>query len=661
MSRSLSNKSVDMAGPLSQVEAMIQGLRTSRSHGVLVWDLDGRIAEANPAFCQMLGYSEAELQNLTYKQITPVHWHAMEDALLSDRLRGGGSCEVYDKEYRRKNGLSLAVETHTFVMRDAAGRPAGMWAMVSDLSQRQRAEQELARVKALLESALEQSPAGILIADASDTTICMANRVSQEMMGMSLSEQLTISMENVGPLQCLYPDGSPLAMEDAPLAQALTRGRTVRNMEMGFRRPDGAEFWVLANGAPVRDASGAQIGAICVFLDITEQKQAQARQLALERQLAQAQRLDSIGQLAGGISHDFNNALTVIQCNLSMALLGLTKGQALYDLIAEAYKAADSAAGLTRQLLVFARPQPLEQRLIDPNFLIDRMQKLLGRLIGEHIVLVTKLGPDVGSIRADVGQLEQVIVNLVVNARDSMPGGGSMTIETRAVDIKAGDSELAPGPYVMLAVSDTGCGMPDKVRRRAFEPFFSTKARGRGTGLGLSIVFGIVKQHGGAIELSSEVGQGSCVQILFPRVEQPPESLRLEPQTLAQLRGGDETILVVEDDVPVRDFAVKLLRSLGYRVIEAVNGAEAAQAARAYRRNIQLLVTDVIMPRIDGVTLAKTLRQACPELKVLFTSGYLDTTVLPDPDLTAEVHFLGKPYNAHLLAEKVRDILDLDT
>lgn len=391
-----------------------------------------------------------------------------------------------------------------------------------------------------------------------------------------------------------------------------------------------------------------------IFEDLTDRKK-------LEEQLRQAQKMEAIGRLAGGVAHDFNNLLTVI---LGYSELLLTLSPATdpnRSIIADIHHAGERAATLTRQLLAFSRKQVLAPQLLDLNEVIGNTEKMLRRLIGEDIALTTVLAPRLRQVRIDPGQMEQVILNLAVNARDAMPRGGRLTVETR--NIKIGSEGLPrhpdrkPGNYVRLAITDTGSGMTPEVQARLFEPFFTTKEPGHGTGLGLATVFGIVKQSEGHISVYSEVGVGTAFEILFPAVA---DAARSEPSRsgLAPVRFGHETVLLVEDEEPVRKIARLALESHGYHVIEAHLGAEALNAVAEHPTPIQLLVTDVVMPEMSGRELAERLRKRHPGLKVLFVSGYTDDAVIRHGILDARDPFLQKPFSPLTLARKVRDVLD---
>ena len=420
----------------------------------------------------------------------------------------------------------------------------------------------------------------------------------------------------------------------------------VRHAEGGWRWLEGSWNTITQDGRRYMITAGH---------DVTERKR-------LELQLVQAQRLESVGRLAGGIAHDFNNLLTAILGNSELALDALPPNHAARADVAEIAKAADRASALTRQLLAFARKQIIEPQVIDLNQLILEMDALLRRLIGEHIDLVTLPAPDLGRVKADPSQIEQVVINLAVNARDAMPAGGKLTIETSNVvvgeDYAYQHITISPGNYVMLAVSDTGVGMDERTLDQAFEPFFTTKEKGRGTGLGLAMCYGIVKQHGGYIWAYSEPEHGSTFKIYLPYVDAQPDARPAEPAPGATPR-GTETILLVEDEPAVRALAARTLRERGYVVIEAPQGdAALAQAADHTGGTIDLLLTDVVMPGMSGKLLAEAILRQFPTIRVLYISGYTDNALTHQGQLDPGVLFLPKPFSPATLVRKVREVLD---
>jgi PAS domain S-box-containing protein len=395
--------------------------------------------------------------------------------------------------------------------------------------------------------------------------------------------------------------------------------------------------------------------------DITELKRAEEEKAVLQEQLRQSQKVEAIGRLAGGIAHDFNNLLTVIKGYSELSRIGLKEGDTLRGNIDEIQKAAERAASLTRQLLAFSRRQVMEMKVLDLNTLLRDLEKMLRRVIGESIEMVTQLVEDLGRVRADVGQIEQVIMNLVVNAKDAMPSGGKLTIETANVELDESYArshvDVKPGPYVMFSVSDTGAGMTPEVRERIFEPFFTTKETGKGTGLGMSTVYGIVKQSKGHIWVYSVQGKGTAFKIYLPRVDEPLEEISKEVLK-KELPRGNETILIVEDEEEVRKLAGKILERQGYKILETFNGDDALLACERHKSPIHLMLADVIMPGMSGSELAKLLKPLYPEIKILYMSGYTDDAIVRHGVLQKGVNYIQKPFTMEGLARKVREVLD---
>lgn len=398
--------------------------------------------------------------------------------------------------------------------------------------------------------------------------------------------------------------------------------------------------------------------------DRAERKRAEEALRQSEKQFRQSQKMEAVGRLAGGIAHDFNNLLTVIMGYSQVLLTELGPQHPLRGKIEETLKAGERAATLIRQLLTFSSKQSLDPKVLSLNTAVTSLENLLRRLIGEDIQLVSQLDPTNGRLRADQAQLEQILVNLVVNARDAMPKGGTLTIETAQVELTRSPvyhlTPLPPGPYVRLAVSDTGCGMDRKTQSHIFEPFFTTKEEGKGTGLGLSTVFGIVTQCGGAIDVTSRVGHGTRFDLYFPSIES--DILTTAPtQSLGQPQRGTETILLVEDEPSVRTLVRDELRKLGYQVVEAKNGIEACLLATQQAGSLQLLLTDVVMPGMGGRELAQHLSVIKPDLRTLFISGYMDDIGIMAGQEEGTSSFLQKPFTPEVLARAVRNLLDAST
>jgi two-component system cell cycle sensor histidine kinase/response regulator CckA len=438
--------------------------------------------------------------------------------------------------------------------------------------------------------------------------------------------------------------------------EALLQFRTLTNYELCGRHRDGHPVWTLENASLLADETAGEIIVEGTITDITDRR-------TLEEQLRQSQKLEAIGQLAGGVAHDFNNLLTSVLGYSDIALRLLQPNDPVRSEIQEIRKAGERAANLTRQLLAFSRKQVFEPRTLGLNALIAESGRMLGRLIGEHIRLVTDLDASLGSVRADPGQIEQVIVNLVVNARDAMPDGGTLTVRTRNADVEPGSSRehfgIDPGAYVVIAVEDTGIGIDSEIQKHIFEPFFTTKDKPHGTGLGLATVYGIVSQSGGRIFVSSQPGRGATFSVYLPRVERPACEPAAPPEL--QARPGSETILLVEDEDAVRNLTRRCLQASGYEVLEAANAEEALDVASRHSGRLHLLVTDVIMPGASGPDLSRQLRARRPDLRVLFVSGYTDAAVASHGVLENGAAFLQKPFTPDALARKVREVLDAGT
>jgi PAS domain S-box-containing protein len=416
----------------------------------------------------------------------------------------------------------------------------------------------------------------------------------------------------------------------------------------------GRRTW-LTSYYPITTQAGQALGVGVSALDITERKR-------LEAEFLQAQKMEGIGRLAGGVAHDFNNMLTAINGYAELALEMLPSNGLARDELSEIQKAGQRAADLTRQLLAFARKQVLAPQIISLNDLIANMDRLLRRLISAQIELSTILQPQLWSVKADPGQIEQVVINLALNARDAMPEGGSLILQTSNIFIDAAlaqeTGDMAPGMYVLLAVSDTGTGMDAETKRNAFEPFFTTKEKARGTGLGLATSYGTIRQHGGTIWIYSELDEGTTVKIYLPAIDMAGEE-RVEPAVQRALPRGGERVLLVEDELAVRSFIVRVLRDLGYQVIEAENGLDALELMERYSGPpIDLLITDIVMPKLGGRALAQQLRQRLASLRVLYISGYTDEVTIRNGELMPGSAFLSKPFSAKSLALTVRMLCD---
>jgi two-component system cell cycle sensor histidine kinase/response regulator CckA len=504
----------------------------------------------------------------------------------------------------------------------------------------------LQRSENMLLALLESASQGIVSIDRRGR-IVLVNRRAEEMFGYTREELLGARIE------ILLPEGrrtNHSRERDDYFARPRIRPMGI-GMDLAGRRKDGSEFPVEVSLSNIETEEG--VFGIAFVSDISQRK-------LMEEQLLHAQKMEAVGRLAGGVAHDFNNMLTVISGYNRMILDELSPLDPLRGNAEEILKAADRAAALTNQLLAFSRRQILRPCVLNVNAAIGSTQKMLERIIGEDIQLDLKPAREVGNIRADPVHIEQAIVNLVVNARDAMPTGGRITIESGNVHLDETYTRthpgVQPGDFVMLAVSDTGHGMDSETRRHIFEPFFTTKESGKGTGLGLATVYGMVKQSGGDIWVYSEIGKGSTFKLYFPRVADAiseASASDIEP-TRAQ---GTETILLVEDEKAVRDLTFKMLRRMGYNVLAASSGAEALEISGSHTSAIALLLTDVVMPNMSGRQLADALSKTRPGLKVLYLSGYTENTVVHHGVLEPGVDFLPKPFSREVLAGKLREIL----
>jgi two-component system, cell cycle sensor histidine kinase and response regulator CckA len=526
------------------------------------------------------------------------------------------------------------------IYRDAGGRPVRMAGVCWDISARKRTEEDRQKFVSLV----EQTDDFIGMSDL-DRKMIYINRAGRMLVGL---EGQDISGT---PVSELYPEEWSRKMLEEILP-SIERGEGDWIGEAQLRHHVTKQaIDVLMNVFPVNHPDTGQLLCFAtVIRDITSRKH-------LEEQLLQSQRLDSLGQLAGGVAHDFNNLLTVIAGYAEMILAELSSDHPIRESVGEISLAAERAGALTRQLLAFSRRQAGEQKDIVLNDLVRNIEKMLKRLIGEDIDLVLSLDENAGSLRADPGHIEQVIVNLVVNARDAMPAGGRLLIETARlpVDKEFSDMHMAvpPGDYVLLTVSDTGIGMTPEVKARIFEPFFTTKEKGKGTGLGLSTVYGIVKQSRGAIWVYSEPRRGSVFKLLFPAVRAAGQQPQAEPASPPWR--GHETILLVEDESGVRKYIRQVLERHGYNVLEASNGNLAMSMVRKHPGQIDLLLTDVIMPDCGGVELANRFALAQPGVPIVYMSGYNDRIWLRD---SLDVNFLQKPFAPDTLLTRLRGILD---
>ena len=510
--------------------------------------------------------------------------------------------------------------------------------MQNEELQKSRAEREA--LLAQYTSLYDNAPVGYVTLDAQGT-IRQANVTSARLLGLERSQLVSRR------LGVFVAEADRRTFSDF-VQQALS-GAGRAHCEVRLKAPDAEAIEVRIEGTPSTDGEEC----LAVIMDVTEQSM-------LRNQVLQAQKMESVGLLAGGVAHDFNNLLTVIIGGAELAMGGLPASDPLRADLEAISDAGERAAVLTRQLLAFSRKQVLRPEVLSLTTAVESMLSMLGRLVGEDIRVECALAPDLSVTKMDPGQLEQVLLNLNINAKDAMPDGGVLTIETRDVELdvvpEARRRFMSKGPHVMLTVGDTGEGMDEVTAARVFEPFFTTKAPPKGTGLGLSTVYGIVKQSGGSIWVDSELGTGTTFTIYLPRVEEPLSVVRTD-QTEAAPRGA-ETILVVEDEDALRDMVRRMLQSAGYTVLAVANGAEALLRLEQHVGAIDLMLSDVVMPGMSGRELAARVAELRPRMRVLYTSGYAGDTIGHRGVLEPGLHFLAKPYEVRQLAKKVRDVLD---
>jgi PAS domain S-box-containing protein len=523
---------------------------------------------------------------------------------------------------------------------DDAGRTSRVIGILVDIDDRKASESNVR----LLTAVLEAADNGIMITDT-EGTILWVNRGFTKLTGYTAEEC-------VGQSPRILKSGEQGHMVYEQLWATIKAGSVWRG-ELKDRRKDGSLYDVEMTVTPVASASGEVTHFVAIKQDVTERKK-------LERQYRQAQKMEAVGRLAGGIAHDFNNVLCVIlgYCLLSLDTLAATHPVTKYVYNIKA--AADRATSLVKQLLAFSRQQVVYPTVLDLNALVENMEDMLRRLVGEDVTVAVRPALPLGSIRADAGQIEQVIMNLVVNSRDAMPDGGAITIETCNVDLDEmyGPTlePVKPGRYVKLSVSDTGCGMDEEIRAHIFEPFYTTKEPGRGTGLGLATVYGIVKQSGGYIWVHSEPGQGSTFKLYFPFIGEAPIPL-VRTNEYTEIRGGSETVLLVEDDDAVRELVITILQNAGYTVLSASNGESALELAAKHPGDVDLLLSDIVMPTISGVRLIPMLTAFRPNLRVILMSGHATKTLGRQASLPADAVFLEKPFTKSSLLMAVQGVL----
>ena len=625
---------------LEASELRYRRLFESAKDGIFILDAtSGKIVDVNPFLCELTGYARAEFLDRYIWEVGVFKDIAASKEVFAE-LQARAYVRYEHLPLETRDGKKIAVEFVSNVYLVEGGRV--IQCNVRDITARKQAEDDLG----MRDHAIQAVSQGIVISDPTlpDNPVIYVSPGFTRLTGYSAEDAIGHN--------CRF-----LAGKDTDPALMRQLGRAVAahlpcTVEILNYRKDGTSFWNELAISPVLDLHGHVTHFVGVQTDVTERR-------SLAAQFLQSQKMEAVGQLAGGVAHDFNNLLSVILSYAELVAEELPAGAPMRADVLEIRTAALRATDLTRQLLAFSRRQVLEPKVLDLHVSVLGMEKLLRRLLGEDITLNLLPSVDLWRVRADPGQVEQIVMNLAVNARDAMPRGGDLTIETANVELDASYArshhEVTPGAYVMIAVTDTGCGMDQATQARMFEPFFTTKDKDKGTGLGLATVFGIVKQSGGTIWVYSEPGRGTTFKIYFPRVFGVAEAVPIEP--VAELGRATETILLVEDDDQVREIALNILRRCGYVVLVASNGGEALMICETHGARIDLLLTDVVLPRMSGRQIAARLAPMRPEMKILFMSGYTGDAVRQHGILETGVAFLGKPFTPGTLTRKVRDVL----
>jgi two-component system cell cycle sensor histidine kinase/response regulator CckA len=611
---------------------------------IAVVDMSGKRLFNSLSYQRVLGYSPEELQSSSaFEQIHPDDRESVEKAAEEARQLGIGKTLEY--RIRHKDGTWLVLESTSSVILDGEGKPEKLVIVNRNITERKTAEEALRRSEANFRSAVEDAPYGIYRASMAGRFLQL-NPALQKMLGYeSAGELLTKGLAN---------DVFRNAAEYLRLTELLNRAEEIKDIEMEWKKQDGTPITVRCSVRRVNGENGCPAYFETFAEDVTEKR-------VLEKQLRMAQKMEAIGRLSGGIAHDFNNHLGVIIGYSRVLKKSLGANATLCDHALEIEKAGQRAASLTKQLLAFSRQQVLTPAILNLNALATDMEKMLPRLLGEDIQVSLELDTELGSVKADQSQIEQVIMNLAVNARDAMPTGGKLKIRTCNVELDQTYTRNHPGSkvgsYVFLAVRDTGMGMEAGTLSHIFEPFFTTKERGKGTGLGLATVYGIVKQSNGYIWVDSAPGKGTSFEIYLPRHAGQPQFDERIVESIEKL-GGSESVLLVEDAEPLRKLAQTFLETGGFRVLSAGSGEEALEVAARSGITFDLLLTDVVMPGMNGRVLAEQILPRQPGMKVLYMSGYTDSFIAGHGVLDPGTHLLHKPFTEETLIRKVREVLD---
>jgi len=618
---------------------------------------NGHFLKVNKSLCRILGYSDKELLTKTFQELT--HPDDLETDLAYVHQVLAGEIDIYEmeKRYRHKQGGLVWAQLNVSLVRDSTGKPMFFIAQVQDISRRKNAETSLLESEACFEVLTSQLNDVFWISTADGAKVLDLNHSFEKVYGISENEfRLNPGLW----LEMVHPDDQTVAR--ASHDELLRTGHA--QAEYRIVRPDGEVRFLRDRKALFYDQDYRPVRMGGIANDITEINNKEREKEKLRKQLIQAQKLEAVGKLAGGVAHDYNNMLSVIIGNTDLALGKVDPGSPLNEDLMEILSAAHRSADITRQLLAFARQQTVAPKVVDLNKAVKEILSMIRRLIGENIDLSWLPGEKLEKVKIDPTQIDQILANLCVNARDAIADVGKITIETKNTafdEVYCSDhAEFIPGEYVCLTVSDDGCGMDKETLDQIFEPFFTTKTLGKGTGLGLATVYGIVRQNGGFITVYSEPGEGTSYHIYLPRYVGQAYTIQ-KKKKINYIYGKGETILVVEDEVSILKLTKKILEGLGYGVLTASTPGDAMRLADEHAGDIHLLLTDVVMPEMNGKDLAGQLQSLYPDIKCLFMSGYTANVIAHRGVLDENLHFIQKPVSRNELAAKIRSVLEMES
>jgi two-component system, cell cycle sensor histidine kinase and response regulator CckA len=645
-----------LAKQLAHERRLLLDLMDNSPDGIYFKDHSLRFERVNRAWAHSLGVDE--VSSLLGKRLDEVvaPFEDVSDVMTEEqRMLGDGKPAIDVVRRRLSAGRPAWISETKAPIRGGSGEVIGLVGIARDVTERIAAENALRKSEEryrnqshVLNSILESMGEGLIVADSGGRFL-LVNRQAEAVLGMSIQGHTSANWTlSFGIYQA--DRKTPLTPAEDPLVLAM-QGRTTAEMQLFIRNAKVSGTDVAVSAAPLIGSDNRVAGGVMVLRDVTAQ-------LRLEQQLTQSQKMEAIGRLAGGIAHDFSNLLAVIQGYGELLLQRLDEQDPNRGDMQEILEATYRAGTLTRQLLAFSRRRLVQPKVLDLNSVVENVEKMLRRVIGEDVQLTTQLDPQLGKVKADTAQIEQVLLNLTINARDAMAHGGTISVRTANVLFSPVESSDPATPHVLLAVRDTGSGMDDETQRQMFEPFFTTKEVGRGTGLGLSTVYGIVQQGNGSIVVDSEIGHGTELKIYLPRVDATNDDV--QPERVSLPTGGVGTILLVEDDDAVRAVAARILTAQGYVVLETGDVAEARAWCKDPQRKIDLLLTDVVMPVLNGPQLAQELSAMRPDLRVLFMSGYAGGASVREGFLEGQEAFIEKPFSPSSLALKVREVLGLE-